>query len=221
MTDQPPQPGWWKASDGNWYPPQGGQPMPPQAAKSGCGKAVLIVGGIFVAIFVLGVCSITFLGGSAGTRDDPDGSADGDDGEAGSASAELCDRTYPDKQDRDRCPGDEVRFSGFTASVTGITRTTDPAFDSALVCADVALANRDDKTQRYSEFTFRLQTPAGEVNDITFHSFKPELGSGDLVSGGSKAGKVCWEDPGQPGEHIVIWKPDSFNADRALWFTTL
>ena len=30
MTDQPPAPGWWKASDGNWYPPQPPAPQPTQ-----------------------------------------------------------------------------------------------------------------------------------------------------------------------------------------------
>lgn len=28
-AEQPPQPGWWKASDGNWYPPQQETPPPP------------------------------------------------------------------------------------------------------------------------------------------------------------------------------------------------
>ncbi|WP_436792947.1 DUF4190 domain-containing protein [Actinospongicola halichondriae] len=31
MTDQPPSPGHWKASDGNWYPPEQASPPPPPA----------------------------------------------------------------------------------------------------------------------------------------------------------------------------------------------
>ncbi|MEQ8717034.1 MAG: DUF4389 domain-containing protein [Acidimicrobiales bacterium] len=53
MTDTPPGPGWWKASDGQWYPPEQhqdpahraryaaptGQPMPPQGPPPGVGYA--------------------------------------------------------------------------------------------------------------------------------------------------------------------------------------
>src|SRR5687768_12068353 len=31
--EQPPQPGWWKASDGNWYPPESAS-QPQQAADA-------------------------------------------------------------------------------------------------------------------------------------------------------------------------------------------
>lgn len=33
--DQPPAPGYWKASDGNWYPPQQPQPPQPQQPQQG------------------------------------------------------------------------------------------------------------------------------------------------------------------------------------------
>jgi hypothetical protein len=33
--EQPPAPGWWKASDGNWYPPQPSQPAPPPPPPGG------------------------------------------------------------------------------------------------------------------------------------------------------------------------------------------
>lgn len=32
--DNAPAPGWWKASDGNWYPPQGQAPPPPPGAHN-------------------------------------------------------------------------------------------------------------------------------------------------------------------------------------------
>lgn len=38
MTEQPPYPGWWKASDGNWYPPQQ-RPAQPATADSGWWQA--------------------------------------------------------------------------------------------------------------------------------------------------------------------------------------
>jgi hypothetical protein len=55
---QPPQPGWWLASDGRWYPPQQATPPvdtpppPQQPSKSGrgCLFALAIVGIIFLLI---------------------------------------------------------------------------------------------------------------------------------------------------------------------------
>ena len=56
-----PQPGWWQASDGNWYPPhlQPGLPGPvpgPVPPKRRSGLVVgLIIGGIVAVIVVLGI----------------------------------------------------------------------------------------------------------------------------------------------------------------------
>ncbi len=35
MTDQPPSPGYWKASDGNWYPPEQASAPPPPPPPPG------------------------------------------------------------------------------------------------------------------------------------------------------------------------------------------
>ncbi|WP_109508245.1 cysteine-rich/transmembrane domain-containing protein [Nocardioides speluncae] len=58
MNQQPPQPGWWQASDGRWYPPQPpqqgyGAPVmqagPPRRSRSGSGCLV----GCLVALVVV------------------------------------------------------------------------------------------------------------------------------------------------------------------------
>lgn len=59
---QPPAPGWWRASDGNWYPPQppaqapgapgqpSGAPPPAPSSNKGCLIALVIVGAILVVL---------------------------------------------------------------------------------------------------------------------------------------------------------------------------
>lgn len=52
MTDQPPAPGYWKASDGNWYPPQG--QAPPPSKRGGCMRWALIGFGVLVVLGIIG-----------------------------------------------------------------------------------------------------------------------------------------------------------------------
>lgn len=46
MSQQPPGPGWWQASDGNWYPPEAAAaPAPPTAPQPAVTQAVALGGG--------------------------------------------------------------------------------------------------------------------------------------------------------------------------------
>ena len=128
---------------------------------------------------------------------------------------------YPGKEKADRVasPNGAVELSGFTTSVSNVARE-EGYFDDGLICGSVTIRNRDTKAQAYGSFDFRLQTPGGEVKTVTIAPGE-DLGFGDLITGGSKTGRVCWNDPGQPGQYIVIWKPDSFRADRGIWLVTL
>lgn len=75
-TEQPPQPGWWKASDGNWYPPQGTGAAPPQVVvqkKGGCLKWIGIATLAFVGLLV-----VIAIAAVAGSKDeDADTGGDG------------------------------------------------------------------------------------------------------------------------------------------------
>lgn len=123
------------------------------------------------------------------------------------------------KEDQEAAIGQSVRLSGYTATLTSAQfrpKLSEFEEDGYLV-ADVTVANRDNRAQPYNVFDWKLQTPAGQVIDPTFTSEK-QLGSGDLIQGGTVSGKVIWEiGVTTKGQFKVIYKPDPFDAARGLW----
>lgn len=55
MVDSAPPPGWWQASDGNWYPPTSpaGSPFAPPPAPSSNRNVVWIVVGVVAGLILL------------------------------------------------------------------------------------------------------------------------------------------------------------------------
>jgi len=103
VSDQQQGPGWWLASDGKWYPPQGPatppalyQPQAPQPAygqpptvvvqhQSGCLRGGLIAAAVFAALSVIGIVGCVAVLDEAGEQADEainDASEPGVDGEA-------------------------------------------------------------------------------------------------------------------------------------------
>lgn len=68
-ADEGPGPGWWKASDGRWYPPQPANEQAKQPQR-GCLKSGLIVLAAFVAIVAFLIFVIAFLGAPADEREE-------------------------------------------------------------------------------------------------------------------------------------------------------
>lgn len=133
------------------------------------------------------------------------------------------DTVAPDRADRQaedqEVPiGESVQLSGYTATVTAATfRPTLSEFeDGGYLVAEVTVENRDDKAQPYNTFDWVLQTPNGQVIDPTFTS-EQQLGSGDLVQGGTVSGNVIWEIGAATGDFFIIYKPDPFDAARGIW----
>ncbi|MDP1792575.1 MAG: DUF4352 domain-containing protein [Acidimicrobiales bacterium] len=138
------------------------------------------------------------------------------------ATAAPVKANYPGQQNKDHVAGADgtVEFTGFTTTVKNIRRqASDNQFLDDEICADVTMLNRDTKAQDYSEFDFKLQTPSGNVK--SYELTNSTLDSGQLVNGGTKSGTVCFTDPEESGQYIVIWKPDPFNADRGIWLVNL
>lgn len=131
-------------------------------------------------------------------------------------------RADSQKEDQEVAIGQSAKLSGYTATVqkAGFQQSLSEFEDNGYLVADVTIANRDDKSQPYNVFDWKLQTPNGQVIDPTITS-TDQLGSGDLVKGGSVSGKVIFEIAGGKGDFYVIYKPDPFDAARGIWKVTV
>jgi hypothetical protein len=209
MTDRPPPPPPPPPGYGNQPPYQ--QP-PPAKRRGGCGKTLLVALGV-VAILIVAIVAIAVAGG-----DDDDVARDTN----GNGNGELDTRSldlYPeraDRQDNDHEAelGQSVRLAGYTAAVDEAAIDDDGLGGTNLVIS-VAVENRDDDAQPYNTFDWRIQTDDGQVLDPTINVRDDDLGSGDLVSGGTTTGTVAFD--GGPGTYYVIYKPDAFSSHRGIW----
>lgn len=131
---------------------------------------------------------------------------------------------YPDKQPKDCLAGtgQRVDLFGMTVVASHPRRITESFTGSKGICVDVSLLNHANKSQDYNEFDFKLQTPAGDVRSFDFVPGQENgLGSGQLVAGGTKSGTTCFEDKGEHGRFVLIWKPDAFDSSRGIWLIDL
>jgi hypothetical protein len=127
-------------------------------------------------------------------------------------------KTYPDQQpDNDRCAdgSNTVVLDEVTVTATPLKRVeTD-------LCTDVTYVNNSSGTVSFNVFDWKLQLPTGEVKDAFDSTYTGnELGSGDLVKGGTKKGTVCYQTTGG-GQYILIYKPTFWNEARGIWVNTV
>lgn len=130
-------------------------------------------------------------------------------------------RVDTQREDQERAIGEPVRLSGYTAVAVSAAfeeQLNDFATEGYVV-VDVTVVNRDDTTQPVNPFDWRLQTPAGQVLDITF--LGDNFAGSDLVTGGSISGQVVFEIGGTRGDFFLIYKPDPFDAARGIWKVTV
>lgn len=241
MSDTPQAPDWFKASDGKWYPPQGQAGAPPQQPlkkKGGCLKFGLIALGVLI---VLGVLA-TALGGGGSKSDtasndtssndtatsdtgisDNTASTDTTAKKADSGSSTLFPgRPDAKKGDKERNIGSSADLSGYTVTVNaaGFQQEISQFEKKGYLVADVTIMNRDEKAQSYNSFEWKLVTPGGTIIDPTFTT-EDQLGSGDLVKGGTVSGKLHWEVGATKGDYYVIYDPTDLGSERAVWKTTV
>ncbi|MFZ1323567.1 MAG: DUF4352 domain-containing protein [Candidatus Saccharimonadales bacterium] len=172
---------------------------------------------VILAVIVIAVIASAASGG---------GNTNNNSADSGSSS--NAEKTYKFNDRADKQPKDVEVLPGETATVGGVkmtlsgveykTRLND--FETAgsgktYVVADVALENTSNETQPYNVFDFRIQTAGGQVLDGAISTIQT-LSSGDLVAGGKVTGKIVFEVPVEDGHQYVVWKPNAFNADRAI-----
>lgn len=129
----------------------------------------------------------------------------------------------PDTKDDDieRNIGQGAELSGYTATVTkaGFQGEIDQFFTGGYLVTEVTIANRDDEAQPYNTFEWKLITPGGQIIDPFLGG--EQLGSGDLVKGGSISGQIIWEVGAQKGDFYIIYDPSDFGDERAIWKVTV
>ena len=85
------------------------------------------------------------------------------------------------------------------------------------LCTDVTLKNDSGESKDYNVFDFKIQTPSGDVSSTSSAGIGSTLQSGTLVAGGTKAGKLCRDGAQEKGQYVVIYKPNAFMDERAVW----
>ncbi|MDQ3107919.1 MAG: hypothetical protein M3Q68_08980, partial [Actinomycetota bacterium] len=139
MSDAPPAPGWWKASDGNWYAPQPPAPIVPNKSGRGCLIAVLVALGV-VALLGIGVAiALAFL--AEKTSDTITQVRET------LATPSTVDPADPAGRPEDQVVdvGDQVRISGYAATLESAAF----AETEAVLVVGFAIENRDDRAQPY------------------------------------------------------------------------
>lgn len=125
-------------------------------------------------------------------------------------------------QDQERQIGQPVTLRGIEANVqsAGFRRSLNSFQEDGYIVAQIALTNVGSKAAPYSPTEWRIQTPDGQVKDITFMT-DGQLDSGDLVAGGKASGSVAFEIGDKKGDFYLLWKADAFHADRGVWKVTV
>lgn len=117
-------------------------------------------------------------------------------------------------------PGGEVQLSGWTVTASALAPVK-TSFSKNL-CTDVVLINRDTKQQDYNGLSWKLQTPGGNVQNITFTGDN-DLSSGGLAPNGKVSKSVCFENTNEgAGQHVLSWTPDLFSSKaRGIWLNAV
>jgi Domain of unknown function (DUF4352) len=139
---------------------------------------------------------------------------------AGSATSSGAD--YADKQARDVCADANgmVTLQDLTVAATPLKSSRNGIGGKSL-CTDVTLENSGDGSQDYNALDFKIQTPSGDVSSMNTMGIGSTLNSGTLVAGGTKTGKLCRDGADEKGQYVVIYKPNAFMDERAVWLFTV
>ena len=173
---------------------------------------------IVPALFLL---LIVVLAAAAGGGDETSNNAGSAGGAAASGAASggtACAADYADKQPTDVCAdaNGTVTLQGLTVTATPL-RNTDNRFGTKSLCSEITLQNGSGESQDYNALDFKIQTPSGDVSSTSTMGIGSTLNSGTLVAGGTKTGTICRDDATEKGQYVVIYKPNPFLDDRAVW----
>ncbi len=124
------------------------------------------------------------------------------------ASVPSPDSPLPAKlpEDRTAYTGDPLDHAGMSVVPAALSKQ-DTTFGQRL-CTEVSIVNTSPTPKNLSEWSWQLQTPAGNERHSALATNYDELGSGELPPGGQVSGDVCFVDetttPAAPSEGWVI-----------------
>ena len=173
---------------------------------------------IFPALFLLLIVIIVASSGGGSKTT----SAAGDTTTNDTSGGAPCAGDYADKQAEDVCAdaNDTVTLQGLTVTATPL-KTSDNGIGGRSLCTDVTLKNGSGESKDYNALDFKIQTPNGDVATASAMGVGATLGSGTLVAGGTKSGKLCRDDATEKGQYVVIYKPNPWMDDRGVWLFTV
>ena len=222
MSDISQGPYSWLASDRVSYPPgSAGQPprLPPSEVLAvqksvrrwGCFVPLGVVGLIVLAIIVFVIIAVVNLSNSNFFNLNFDKTV-------GCTSSPP---TYPGRQSTD-CVATDTTPNPIGIGGAFVTATWTRSKDSSgtgTICAAVDIGNLHSSTIGYNENYWSLHTPAGTAANADLAT-TGSLGSGQIMPGGSASGSVCFDDPGQTGTYVGIYK-DPLKPTRGIWLVPL
>jgi hypothetical protein len=204
-----PPAGW--QPDPAWGPEPQGWPLWLTVEKKSHVLRNVILG--IVALVTLGIVGcIAIVIGAVNSATQPNAN------EAASAAASCAGKKYPDQQpSHDVCADAQgkVALHGVTVTATPLSRDRE-----GNLCSQVIYANNSGDTVGFNVLDWRIQSPSGEVQNNVFAG-GGDLGSGELINGGTKKGTMCFDPVQGSGLFVTIYQPPAFSQMRGIWLSNL
>ena len=141
----------------------------------------------------------------------------GTDQERAAAAASCQGKSYPDQQNgHDVCAN-----AAGTVDLKGLTVTASPLKrdSGGNLCSTVKYVNNSDGTVSFNMLDWRVQSPKGEVQNNVFAG-SGDLGSGELIKGGTKSGTMCFDPVAGSGTFVTIYQVP-VSQTRGVWLSSV
>ena len=203
-----PPPGW--QPDPEWGPPPQGWPLWVTTEKKSHVVRNVILGVVALAVCGIAGC-VTLVARAA--HDTVAGGTQ----EQSAAAASCQGKSYPDQQrDHDYCANGAgaVDLKGLKITATPLKRGS-----GGNLCSNVNYVNNSDQTVSFNTLDWRVQSPSGEVQNNVFAG-GGNLGSGDLIKGGTKSGSMCFDPVAGSGTFVTIYQAP-ISQMRGVWLSAV
>jgi Domain of unknown function (DUF4352) len=214
----PPTPYGGQQYPGGYYPPPA-YSQPPKKRKVWPWVLGAVLG-VFILFFGGCVAFLAVVGKSLETSKPTVSSNGGTSQPSRDRGAD-----FPGKQKNDTGAnaGDSVTVDNVTFTSVSLRRATGQYGNTTYLCTEVTIKNRSNKPARFSDvWDWKLQNPSGTIRDATLLGTETKLASGEVASGGSTTGDVCFENQADPGTYVVLLDPTiRLSTDRIGWINHL